>query len=75
MHKGTKNSQPISVSRDRKESKHHRGRQGMIKPKVGMPWCTGTTEPKSQPISVSRHIYLFVVLRRVQQPAGSYCDG
>ena len=34
-------NQPISVSRDRKEVKHHRELSGMIKTKVGMLWCTG----------------------------------
>ena len=32
---------PISVSRYRKEEEHHRECQGMIKTKLGMPWCTG----------------------------------
>ena len=34
-------SHPISVSRDRKEIEHHRECQGMIKPKMSMPWSTG----------------------------------
>ena len=33
----TKNSQPISVSRDRKEVKNHREHQGVSKIKVEMP--------------------------------------
>ena len=28
------------LSRDRKEVKHHREHQGMIKANVGLPWCT-----------------------------------
>ena len=35
------NSQPISVSMDRKKAKHHRKCKGVSKTKVGMPWCTG----------------------------------
>ena len=34
-------SQSFLVSRDRKDLKHHRERQVMIKTRVGMPWCTG----------------------------------
>ena len=36
-----KNSQPKSVSRDRRGVKHHEECQGMIQVKVGMLWCTG----------------------------------
>ena len=43
-HNKTKNSQPISVSRDRKEVKNHREHKGMIKTKVGILWCTGRFE-------------------------------
>ena len=32
----------ISVSRDRREVKHHGEHQGMIQTKVGMLWCTGS---------------------------------
>ena len=34
-------SQPISVSTDRTEGEYHRECQGMIKTRVGMPWCAG----------------------------------
>ena len=33
-------SQLISISRDRKEDKHHSECQRMITTKVDMPWCT-----------------------------------
>ena len=33
-----KDSPPVSVFRDRKEVKHHRKYQAMIKTEVGIPW-------------------------------------
>ena len=43
-----KNTQPISISRDRKESKHHIECQGVSKTKEGMPWCKGRFEAFSE---------------------------
>ena len=40
-HNKTKSVNPISVSRDRKKTKHHRERPEVSKIKVGMPWWTG----------------------------------